>query len=248
MLSLDSKEICNLCFLENGKAPKNPYRLKVNGQTLNCIAYFSKANNIDVYLFHGNGENASDYITTYGNIFKKLKCNIFISEYRGYGESSGNASLTNILSDAEEIYKVTNISHKRTIVFGKSFGAIPAIHIATKFQVRKLIIDHGIFDVKSWLLSRLRSLSGQTENILKEIEQQLNNKIKISNFYGDLLVFHSKYDTLVDIQHAKQLIESSSTKNTKLVQYTNSDHNNYLNINLEEYYNELKKFIYDMKN
>lgn len=247
MINLESKELSNICFWANGNEPSQPYKVNVNGHTLNCIAWFSKEHKTDVYLFHGNGENVTHYTKSYAKLFDKAKCNVFIFEYRGYSRSSGKATLLNVLSDAEEVYKKTKISRKRTIIFGKSLGAIPAIHLATKFKLDKLIIDHGIFDVKSWLISEINkhlfTFRGELSELLKEIDMYLNNEIKIQSFSGKILAFHSKNDSLINFEHALKLSEFALKAKTRLVEFNNCDHNSYLIINTEEYWRELKEFI-----
>lgn len=66
------------------------------------------------------------------NFYLDLKCDVLLWNYRGYGLSSGCASLKNIKLDADAVYNYckNTLRYKKVIVHGISIGGIAASYIA----------------------------------------------------------------------------------------------------------------------
>ena len=79
------------------------------------------------------------------NIFYNLGLSCFIFDYRGYGHSQGKASEEGTYLDVEAAYKWLTKEKKippdNIIVFGRSLGGSIAAYLASKVEVRALIVE-----------------------------------------------------------------------------------------------------------
>lgn len=126
----------------------NPFYIKNYNTQLAC--YYHQINNPKktIIFFHGNGEVVSDYIGYFDLKIESLGCSILFAEYRGYGLSSGNPSLVEMLDDVEVIIQSINVPLEEIILFGRSVGSIYVLHGASVFpNISGLIIESGISDV-----------------------------------------------------------------------------------------------------
>ena len=93
-------------------------------------------------FFHGNGGNLSHRIEKI-SFFHSLGFNVFIMDYRGYGESSGSPSEQGLYKDAQSSYDylITALKFKpeQIILFGESLGAAVATEMALKNKVGAVI-------------------------------------------------------------------------------------------------------------
>eukprot|EP00252_Welwitschia_mirabilis_P018988 TRINITY_DN4274_c0_g1_i1.p1 TRINITY_DN4274_c0_g1~~TRINITY_DN4274_c0_g1_i1.p1 ORF type:complete len:240 (+),score=31.98 TRINITY_DN4274_c0_g1_i1:362-1081(+) len=79
-----------------------------------------------ILFFQENAGNIAHRLE-YINIFlHRLKCNVFMLSYRGYGESDGYPSQAGIMKDAQaaldHLHQRTDIDTNQIIVFGRSLG------------------------------------------------------------------------------------------------------------------------------
>ena len=97
-----------------------------------------------VLFCHGNGGNIMHRLDSI-NIFYNLGLNCFIFDYRGYGSSEGKTSEEGTYLDAMAAYKwltdEKKISPNDIVIFGRSLGGSIAAQLATKVEVRALIIE-----------------------------------------------------------------------------------------------------------
>ena len=95
-------------------------------------------------FFHGNGGNISHR----GNslyVFHKLKLNVLIIDYPGYGESDGVPSENGLYQSANTAWHYL-ISDKKVkpeniIIFGRSLGGAVAVDLASRVKAGALILE-----------------------------------------------------------------------------------------------------------
>lgn len=88
-----------------------------------------------VYL-HGNAGNIGHRLHNVVGLHSKLKCNILMVEYRGYGKSQGSPSEEGLCMDAmtaiDYLISRDDINHRRIVVFGRSLGGAVAIDLLAR--------------------------------------------------------------------------------------------------------------------
>ena len=118
-----------------------------------------------ILYFHGNGETAGDYDLV-SSLYTALGINLFVADYRGYGLSTGEPTISHILRDAHPIFeRLRSVLgeggySEAVFVMGRSLGSAPAIEVAFQSQnmLRGLIVESGFSDA-----SRLLSYIGYDE-------------------------------------------------------------------------------------
>lgn len=93
--------------------------------------------------FHGNAASITNRTPIYKFLWK-IPANVLAVEYRGYGRSSGQASEAGLYQDAEAAYDYLqrrNISAGQIVSFGSSLGTAVAADLATKRNVRAIILE-----------------------------------------------------------------------------------------------------------
>ena len=109
--------------------------------SVHCRFYKEHDNWPWVLHFHGNGEVVSDY-DEISIFYLKYGINLIVADYRGYGKSTGDPTLTDISRDAHIVYdSVKKELVKRGFqsglwIMGRSLGSIPALEIAHRQKER----------------------------------------------------------------------------------------------------------------
>lgn len=98
-----------------------------------------------VLFCHGNAGNISHRLEKI-LFFHQLGCNVFIFDYRGYGQSEGFPSEKGLYLDAEAAYhhlSSNGIANSRIIGYGESIGSAVIIDLASRYKIGALIIEGG---------------------------------------------------------------------------------------------------------
>ncbi|OAX36782.1 alpha/beta-hydrolase [Rhizopogon vinicolor AM-OR11-026] len=95
-----------------------------------------------ILMFHGNGGNHGHRIPLARVFFVKMRCNVLMLSYRGYGHSEGSPSETGLRIDAQTALDyVTSHPYLRNspvILYGQSIGGAVAIDLASRNPSSKI--------------------------------------------------------------------------------------------------------------
>lgn len=86
--------------------------------------------------FGGNADDAREFV---GVTYPMTCCNVLTFNYRGYVDSSGTPSQKALFADALKIYD-TYAKGKEVIVVGRSLGTGVATYLASKREVKGLVL------------------------------------------------------------------------------------------------------------
>jgi uncharacterized protein len=180
---------------------------------LNICAWFvgddTPPNKDVIFLCHGNGGNISHRLNNF-LAFESLGLRTFIFDYRGYGKSEGSPTEEGTYMDSEaaleHLIKVENIPPERIIIMGRSLGGPIAARLATKVQVKALILESTFTSITDlgaqWYpFLPVRALSRYKYNTLEYLKN-----IKPM----PVLIVHSPQDELIPYDHGVALWEAAS--------------------------------------
>jgi pimeloyl-ACP methyl ester carboxylesterase len=196
--------------------------------------------------FHGNGETVADYVPWFPEQLAAMGVNVFLAEFRGYGESDGAPALAAMLDDVEPVFQAIGLPEREIVVFGRSVGSIYAIELVNRYpSVWGLVLESGIADVLERILLRVDpSEIGATRQALeREANEVLNHQHKLSSFTGRLLIMHARHDHLIDISHAERNHEWAARADRQMLVFPRGDHNSIFMANAEEYLSRLSAFL-----
>jgi len=101
-----------------------------------------------VLMFHGNGGNHGHRIPLGKIFFGKMRCNVIMLSYRGYGHSEGTPSEKGLQIDAQTVLDYVRahplLSTTRIILYGQSIGGAVSIDLAYRnpHAIAALIIEN----------------------------------------------------------------------------------------------------------
>jgi len=228
-------------FPRPGSAGTRP--VQVDGATLAC-AFIDKGHTRTLLHFHGNGEIVDDYLPDFPARIDDMGLNTFLSEYRGYGGSTGTPLLGKMLSDVDAIVEAAG-GPENLIVFGRSIGSIYAIEAAHRYPtIAGLVLESGIANVLERILLRVRpqEMGASLAEVQEAFARSFDHHAKLRGYQGPTLLLHAENDHLVDKSHAEENCASAGGP-AKLVILPRGDHNSIFYENQEQYLDELAKFV-----
>ena len=93
--------------------------------------------------FHGNACNVSHMLYDALGMFQKVKANIMLVDYRGYGQSEGSPSQEGLLMDAEAaldylLLRRDVVDPDQIFLFGRSLGGAVAMELTSRRESQVL--------------------------------------------------------------------------------------------------------------
>ena len=171
-----------------------------------------------IFLLHGNAENISTHI---GSVYwlPPRGFNVFLFDYRGYGQSAGNANLEGSFLDIQAAFqwlqKKPDIDPTHIAVLGQSLGGAMGVYaFANSGQskvVRALILDSVFSDYQQIAREKFSDLwlTWPLQYPLSWFFANDYSPVDNISKYGStpVLIIQSKQDVIVPEHHGQQLFE-----------------------------------------
>lgn len=199
-----------------------------------------------VLYFHGNGELAAECDRHLADLFTDLGVNVCFAEYRGYGGSEGEPTLTGMLADGEQIVRALAVPADRIVAFGRSLGSVYAIELARRLpDLAGLVLESGIAELSAlWRLEdRMRQIGRTAADLAGALARDFDHERKLAGYMGPVLVLHSEGDVLVEPWHARKLHAWAGGARKRLALLPHGNHNSILFANAAAYVSELRAFL-----
>lgn len=195
-----------------------------------------------ILFSHGNGGNISHRLESIA-IFNRLRMNVLIYDYRGYGKSAGVSSEEGTYDDVRAVWgylvKAREISPDDIILFGRSLGAAVASRLSTEISPRALILESPLSSIpdmgaRLYPFLPVRLLARFDYNTAKHVE----------DVSCPTLVIHSREDEIAPFSGGRKVFESSANPAGFLE--ISGGHNDGFLISGEKYLAGLDEFITDV--
>ena len=251
---LDQPEVLNIIFhprkeLLSASLPPNAvdHGIAVDeGIRLSARIHLAGKDDPNILFFHGNGEIVSDY-DMIAPLYNKFGMNFTVVDYRGYGNSGGEPSVTAMMEDCHAVFA----SFKEwlaaaeysgpLVVMGRSLGSGPAIEIASSYQdqIAGLIIESGF----ATTLPLLITLGVDVEGLGITEDDGFQNVRKISGITKPTLIIHGQHDEIIPV-HSAAILQAESPARAKELQIVpGASHNTIIARAGEMYFSLIKQFI-----
>jgi pimeloyl-ACP methyl ester carboxylesterase len=199
-----------------------------DGTRINALYVKAKADMPTIIAFHGNSGN----IELEQNLAKFCNDNgygVLLTDYRGYGKSSGSPSENGLYMDAEASLKYLknkkHLEERNLFVWGVSLGSAVAVDLASKHKFKGLVLSStftDIADVAAYLLNTKinkennPNLSLNIYYFIKFLPLSIkyDNFAKIKKINCPILIINSKQDRQFPYEMAEEL--ASQNKKAKL--------------------------------
>ena len=207
--------------------------VKINGW------FFPKDNAKYTMLFcHGNAGNIGHRLEKIIMLLD-IGVNVFIIDYRGYGNSKGKPSEKGIYLDAKAGYdylvNTRKVQAENIILYGESIGAAAAIDLASKVKVGALITEEAFSNA----VDMAKRIYPFLPSLLFSV--RLDSLTKIKNVEAPKLIIHSINDEIVPFDLGKKLYDAA--KEPKQFAEIIGGHNTAFLDSKEKYISSIASFI-----
>jgi len=161
-----------------------------------------------VLMAHGNAGNISHRLDRALLIQAKLKADVFLFDYRGYGRSEGSPDEPGTYRDGRAAYRYLAGQHgldpRRIVLFGESLGAAVALQLALESPCRALVLESPFASIPEmartvlpfWPLGAL-------------LRTRYDNVGKIGGLKVPLLVLHGEDDRTVPFAQGRRVFAAA---------------------------------------
>ena len=151
---------------------------------------------------------------------RELQWDVWIFDYPGYGKSSGRiSSQEQLLRLAQIVYDDVKKSYptQDIVIFGRSIGSGPAVHLAATNPVKKLILETPYLSLKT--------IAGEAYPYvpISLLKYQMPSNEWIQKVQAPILILHGTNDEVIPIHHAVDLAKIA--KGSQFVQFEGGYHN-----------------------
>jgi len=191
--------------------------------------------------FHGNAGNISHRLENIRLLHERVKVNIFIFDYRGYGRSEGTVAEDGTYLDGEAAIEYLRSRYgmetKSLILFGRSLGAAVAAEMATRFDNMGVILESPFTSVREMARAMFPFLP--VGNFLR-IKYDIVEKVR--KIRRPLLVLHGDRDEIVPFTQGKMVFAAASHPK-KFYTILGAGHNDTYIVGGNPYFQVLEEFI-----
>ena len=209
--------------------------------TLHGWFIYGKDTNKTVLWFHGNAGNISHRVHNIKEMLNIMNVNIFIFDYRGYGNSEGKPSEKGTYIDAKAalnyLQSRSDIDQNQIIYFGRSLGSAIASNLATQSNPKYLILESPIPSIPYMAKHAYPFLP-----ISKLLKTQYDTIENLQTITKPVLIIHGDKDNTVPIEGAMKVFESANDPK-QLYIIKGADHNDTYLIGGYKYFEVIDNFI-----
>jgi abhydrolase domain-containing protein 17 len=203
------------------------------GKKISVVYLPNPAAKFTLLVSHGNAEDLGDDRFWLEDL-RRAGFSVLVYDYEGYGTSEGKPGEQSAYDDEDAAYEylasTLHTAPDHVIIFGKSVGSGPAVHLAARKPVAGLILQ-------SPFVSAFRVL---TRIPLLPFDKFPNYK-DIRNVRCPLLIIHGDSDTVIAQWHGKKLFNLANQPK-KFVSIPGADHNDLEMVAGKAYTATLQRF------
>ena len=192
--------------------------------------YLTQADAQATVLFFGGNGFYLVQSRSYLRALTRPSVNALLWDYRGYGRSEGEPSVTAFREDAIAVYdhlvEVRGVNPKRLLVWGHSLGSFLAAHVATERDVGGVVLENPATTVDDWVGHLIpwyvRLFLGVDVDPALRAE---SNVEQVRALEVPLLVVAGAEDNVTDPAMARRLHREAGSKDKELVVVDDGAHN-----------------------
>ena len=194
--------------------------------------------------FHGNAGNISSRLGNLKQLHDSLGVNVFLFDYRGYGQSQGTPSEKGFYLDAEAALAYLNsrgdVRSDRIVYFGRSLGGAVAVELAGRRPAYGLILE-STFPSISFVARQAYPIL-PTWFVRRILRGRYDALSKIAGVTVPVLILHGDKDDIVPLDAGRRLFEAAREPKQFHV-IPGAGHNDTYIVGGEPYFARLARFL-----
>jgi len=204
-----------------------------NGNLISALYLPNPSAAFTLLVSHGNAEDLGDDREWLWDL-RRAGFSVLAYDYQGYGTSQGKPAEKTACEDElaayEYLTRELKISSDRIIIYGRSVGSGPAVHLAARMPAAGLILQ-------SPFVSAFRVM---TRIPLLPFDKFPNYK-EIARVRCPVLIIHGTQDTVIAPWHGRKLFDAANQPK-QLVMVPGADHNDLNFVAGASYFQTLQAF------
>ncbi len=196
-----------------------------------------------IVWFHGNAGNVSHCVHNIGYLHRLLQTNVFIFDYRGYGQSQGSrlglseqATYWDGEGSLAYLRSQHDLARTRFVYFGRSLGAAVAVELARHDPPAGLILETTFTTLKDIARVHYPFLP------LCFLRTKYETVRKLPEIRVPVLVLHGDRDEVVPLEQAQRLYAAANEPKTFHV-IRGARHNDTYVVGGSEYFQVWARFL-----
>lgn len=190
---------------------------------------------------HGNAGNIGHRVEDILLYHRHLGVNIFLFDYRGYGNSEGTPTEKGLYLDAAAslsyVLSRPEAERRRIIYFGRSLGGAVAVELATHHPPAGLILESTFASAGDMARHHVPRLP-----IHFLVKGKFNSIDRIRRVSCPLLVIHGTHDELVPFSQGRKLFDAARGPK-RWLEVSGGDHSDTHIVAQEVYLASLREFL-----
>ncbi len=164
-----------------------------------------------ILVSHGNAGNLTHRLPL-AQLLLQTNSSVFLYDYRGYGLSSGSATLDGVCDDGLAAYDCLTGTLKanpsQVFVYGESLGSGVSCHIAQHRHCAGIILQSGFMSVNHLAGTKIALFRLYPRCLYPA--NCLENDIFLSGRHAPLLLLHGRDDTIIPVTESRLLFAAAS--------------------------------------
>ncbi len=204
-----------------------------------------------VLIYHGNAQNLSSHIHLTHWLFEQ-GYDLFVFDYRGYGQSHGKAKPKGVHDDAISAleYVLAN-TNQSIIIYGQSLGSAISLKALCGFKqhdrILSIIIEGGFVSYQSIANQKLASVwflwpFSWLSHVLVSDQYALKDFSNCPN--KPLFVMHSTKDPIVPFKLGEEIFDRYPSSMKKSLWIDEKGHTNLMHLDRQRFRTSLLEFLH----
>lgn len=214
--------------------------------SIHALLYTRPKHDRAIFMLHGNAGNLTSWHAV-ADLFYQANYQVFIIDYPGFGNSTGEASHTNVIASTRA---ATNffLNHPRIksckkVLMGFSLGGNLALKIGAENQesFNAMVIEGAFSNQKDAAAEKFHKPFKVLPKIF--VKNKINGEALISKWKKPLLIIHSQDDNVCSYEMGKKLYHAANSTQDKELWKINGPHLAGISLQPEVYLYKIKELI-----
>ena len=204
-----------------------------------------KGSRWSVLLCHGNAGNVSHRLDRTLLMQSRLKLDVLLFDYRGYGKSEGSPDEEGTYRDARAAYRwlvARGVGPGRMLLFGESLGSAVALQLALEVEARALVLESPFASIPEMARAVYPFLP-----LWPFVRTRYDNVAKVGRLRMPLFVLHGECDEVVPFAQGRRVFDAAPEPK-RFFAIPRASHNDTYVVGGEAYWRALGDFLEGLPN